>query len=1077
MPLSRPHCSTVNAAMNPKWLQCLASLAETSNDGESGESQDVSTDVITAVTYVALGAPSIWRHPPGDKSQARVDECRRKLGCPGGDLFAVLGCFRTWSTTPKRERPLWCQRNCINPEIMSLIEQKLIDLKSKNNVLSLTSLCRTSVRSFELSYDMLCCKILPMFFNDVCVHMKYSDRGAYMNVASGKPHRLYPESCLFLGHSLPEFVLDLPGASGPAREYLVQMPLACSKQAVYNYIKSCHNFEHVMSEFESNLPVTFEIGGAGLSVIDSLTKTTSDVLQLRKQLARVCRIARELIGIIPDRKYMCLKICCPPNYRPEVEKFLLEKIASVKAKLEADVERIPYPNLQSGLKLLLGPGARITELDTTLSRDIIMIFITTPRETRIDLHNKLSEGAVRRHFERNIGRVSEIRKSSGFPKNPLWGTMKFEHLVDAFKAVAENNSKESIYHLVPASDSKKPLYYLRFTMKRRTIDKRKICVKLATKTDFIRARYNRWYNEPWYMSSEFLPEQLMIIFTFNGTLKTLGQIAQTFNRRLHITPLSVDYWHQPPFVSTAAELRKTRDKIVDVFRGDIEDYRRRLEPDIGPVDVILDMPSPQDMVQKGQVITTSPTIAGFLYQSGYITFYIGRRELNFDDKPFVVHLTETDIASVIRCDTDDLVSSLKSAEVKIEYRSMPNGKVGVEVYCSYPDVLRETNKEVETLLNGKSVKDMRMGTLQVFQKQSEIIKNIMTETKTKIDIAYDCKSITIYGGVEAIKKAEKQLRELEVNNKLNSECWFMLTDETYPRGLLQYMINVYGENLQGLTDRYPGELCLDQTKHAIHYKGAPEDQDRLQEEVAKCVHSLLENQDLRSDSAEATTDGGEEGSLATNEGAECAACLCPIEDKCHTLSACGHSYCHECLKMQITTAIRGREVPITCAKEKCGDLVSLNDIKEFTESDQAVEYPEVYGASVDSFLRRNRSRARPCPTPNCQMLYDVTEDANEFVCPLCSCSICTHCHLKFHKGLSCEVVKVMEGINDKVKEWIAEKPQSRKVCPSCHSGVEKWIGCDNVRCIGCGVYMCWRCLKFFETEAECYVHMDKKHRF
>ena len=1080
--------SDVLASVSDTWRQCLKTLVE---GGQVDDADSLRHDLLVAVAYVALGAPSLWRHPTGGNSQVKVDEARRRWGLPGGDLSAVMQSFRAWSMVAKRERPLWCQKNCVNPEAMSAIEDKLLKVKAEENIVSTRFLsCNGTTSNNAYVNDAVSRILLPMFFERLCVHVRYSDRGAYVNISSGKPHRLYPESCLLLSGSLPEFVLDLPGAKGPAREYLVQLPLSCTKHVIYDYMKDNPNYERTFSLFEDKLPVVFSMAGVGSRVINVLAKSTNDVLQLRKQTARASRVARELIGILPDRHNKCLKICCPQNKRAEVEKYLGEKIASIKSKLESQVERIPYPKPESGLKILLGPGAKVTELDTTHSRDTILIYVTAPRDTRMELHDKLTQACVRRHFERRIGNIVDIGKSSGFPNNPFWGKMKFERLMDSFKAVSDINADGGIYHLVPAADPKKPLFNLRFTMKRRSIDKRKICVKLANKTDFIRSRYNRWYNEAWYMSAEFLPEQLMIIFTFNGTLKTLGQIAQTFMRRLHVNPMRVDYWQQPPYISTPAELKKTRDRIIDVFSGDIEDYRRRLEPDVGPVDVVLETPRPTDMVQRGQVITSSATIAGFLYQSGYITFYIGRRELNFDDKPFVTFIADSDLVAVIKPEINDLVESLSSAEVKVKFKSLVNGKDCIEVYCSYPDVLKEACKEVDVLIEGKTLTDLRMGTLQALRKQTDTLKNLMTETVSKIDIAADYKNVKLYGSIETIAKAEKMLREYIEKQTLDQECWIPLAEDLSPRGLLQYMVNRYGENLHGLQQKYPGKLTLDHTKHAIHYAGPPQEQDRLQTEVEKCITALQENEELPSlqnpnqSNPESPTESVPDPQPGTSETVvpeaaddfECAACLCPADD-CLTMSTCGHVYCKGCFQMQLTTAVKARELPIVCAKERCGDLICLDDIRHFCDKDQSITFPDIHSASVETFLRRCHKRARPCPTPNCQMIYDVTEDAVEFSCPLCDCSICSRCHLKYHHGLSCEVVKVMEGINDKVKQWINEKPQSRKVCPSCHAGVEKWIGCDNVRCVGCGVYMCWRCLKYFDSEAECYVHMDKKHRF
>ena len=1060
--------SKVLCKLDTAWVECLK---QTKIVGLAGE-QDARPveDTLTVLAYVASDSPCIWRHPSREGGQTRLDSSRRGLGLPGGEAVAVLQAYRRWAGVPKRERPQLCQQLCLAHEHLSMIEEKILRLRmdlgiraTKGQYFHADEKLGTNNEAINEALVLL---LLPCFYHRLCVHVLHSDRGVYMNIATGRPHRLHPDSCLFLGSSLPEFVLDLPSDRCSNREGgIIKLPLACTKSSVDDYISDRPDASSFVPRFDDRLPKVVTIAKVGTAVMAALIGSATDAINLRKLIARACKVHPDLIGVAADTNSKCIKISCPSDKCAEVDKLIGEKVASVKTTLESKIERINFPGPESGLRLLVGLGAKITELETTKSRDAIMVYVTLTRDTRAELHDRLTEACVRKHFERKVGELSEVQKSSGFPESAFWGVIKFAKLLDAFKAVAETNTSGGMYRLVPASDTNKPLYNLRFTMKRRTVDKRKICVHLASKGDFIRARYNRWYREPWYMSAEFLPDDLMVIFSFNGTLKTLGHIAQTFHRRLHITPVKVDYWHQAPYVSSAVDLRKTRDKIISVFTNDIEDYRRRLEPDVGPLDVVLDPPLPEDMVQKGRVITTSPTIAAFLYQSGYITFYIGRRELTFDDKPFTAYVMDTDLMTAIKDQVEEMGTSLGSAEVQIKFRTLMEGKECLEVFCSYPDVLRETAKDVQALLAGESLTGLTSGAIQMLQDNTDVLKSIMEDTRCKIDVLFDRKVVKIHGGVDRIKEAEKKIDQFIKSHFLDELCIIPLSGENVPRGLLQFMINKFGENLGGLANRYKGTIQLDYSKHAISCQGTREEQETLQEEVAKCKMELQENTDRIASEPE---DG--------DEGPECAACLCPVADERLTLSMCGHIYCKECFSMQLMTAARSHEFPISCAKDHCGDLVLLDDIKKVTGTEGPMTYDNLCKSSVEAFLRRNRKRARPCPTPNCQMIYDVTADADEFQCPLCGTSICSHCHVKYHLGLSCDVVKVMEGINDKVKDWIKEKPQSRKVCPSCHSGVEKWIGCDNVRCIGCGVYMCWRCLKYFDTEAACYVHMDKKHR-
>ena len=124
----------------------------------------------------------------------------------------------------------------------------------------------------------------------------------------------------------------------------------------------------------------------------------------------------------------------------------------------------------------------------------------------------------------------------------------------------------------------------------------------------------------------------------------------------------------------------------------------------------------------------------------------------------------------------------------------------------------------------------------------------------------------------------------------------------------------------------------------------------------------------------------------------------------------------------------------------------------------------------------NRDYVRHCTTDGCPVVYEVpVEDAEyTFNCPSCQQSTCINCDMPWHPGLSCVVKALIETLEDeRLREWMSEDAENRKMCPECRVGIEKNGGCANVLCVGCARSICWRCMETFKTSSECCAHINK----
>lgn len=208
---------------------------------------------------------------------------------------------------------------------------------------------------------------------------------------------------------------------------------------------------------------------------------------------------------------------------------------------------------------------------------------------------------------------------------------------------------------------------------------------------------------------------------------------------------------------------------------------------------------------------------------------------------------------------------------------------------------------------------------------------------------------------------------------------------------------------------------------------------------------------------------------------DCPICMCPVElNQINRLEYCGHAYCKECLKSLILNAVNDKKFPIQCAAEGCGKELVINDIN-FQIKQGTFTTSRLAAAAMDCLVAKQRDSYHYCLTPNCEMVYKISSSSQLFKCPLCSCRICTACHIQYHDGMTCAMYKSAKKQGDSVKKWIQDKPDKRKLCPKCDVGIEKYEGCNHVNCLACGAHVCWICLKFFSSSGGCYGHMESTH--
>ena len=349
----------------------------------------------------------------------------------------------------------------------------------------------------------------------------------------------------------------------------------------------------------------------------------------------------------------------------------------------------------------------------------------------------------------------------------------------------------------------------------------------------------------------------------------------------------------------------------------------------------------------------------------------------------------------------------------------------------------------------------------------EVMNNIQQRTSTVITINKWMLTINVYGTEENKARAVRLIEDY-LNKLLQSDIQSFdipLKKPGGPPGLMKQVVSRFGLDLEKLVQKEGiSGAVLNVNKYVLSVSSTPEAYKSLLQEIESFVSR------------------GDFHLILNQEVVECCVCWTEpdSESEIFRLEYCGHSYCIECIKIQVTstTAV----FPLVCAADQCSQPLVIQD---FNALCRRVSYTmhELCEASLRSYVSVNPNKVRNCSTLDCKMIYTVSEVGEKFLCSLCGISICTKCHVQYHDNLTCEMyqskIREENSIKERrednsIEEWIKKDSKNRKCCPKCKVGIEKIDGCNHMTC-KCGVHICWVCLEYFGNSQECYRHLQLVH--
>ena len=390
----------------------------------------------------------------------------------------------------------------------------------------------------------------------------------------------------------------------------------------------------------------------------------------------------------------------------------------------------------------------------------------------------------------------------------------------------------------------------------------------------------------------------------------------------------------------------------------------------------------------------------------------------------------------LRISSDD-VNTFVTAKRTLEEAVGP-----LVVDCSHTPVLRE-------FVRSRSCKQMLQG--------------VKSKTLTIIFPDYQTSSIKIYGTKPNMQRAyELIIHSLAVFEK-GVQCYEISLKDDRPPGLMKHLISRFEPGLKAFEDKAGVISILLNPSHQILTIFASEtgfdEVSGLIDECSKYLTSLPVAQHCTS----------------TRNQITCCVCFAVIKSSgdIFRLECCGHTYCRECMSLQVAPSTLS--FPLECAAEQCSKQFVWKDFLNLSQR-IGLDLPSFVASSVRSHAAANPNLVRYCPTPDCPIVYTVTDNSeNPFFCVQCGTSTCTKCHDIYHEGISCEHNKASKESSEDLDRWMHKNNKSRKRCPKCNIPIEKNNGCNHIHCSQCSADICWVCLKYFDTPNDCYTHLHDQH--
>ncbi len=227
---------------------------------------------------------------------------------------------------------------------------------------------------------------------------------------------------------------------------------------------------------------------------------------------------------------------------------------------------------------------------------------------------------------------------------------------------------------------------------------------------------------------------------------------------------------------------------------------------------------------------------------------------------------------------------------------------------------------------------------------------------------------------------------------------------------------------------------------------------------------------------------------------ECRLC-CDTCEAPYVLQQCGHTYCRSCLigyfetRFDPTLSVNGFK--LCCPADGCNASCLIRDIKSILGTDGIARLAK---AAFQIYLKQTGIDLAQCIGVDCQQVcssvetynrhfsdhfqvYRPSQNPTKYTCDQCEKIYCIACQVEEHVGLTCEENKKLlakQRDDQLLIDNLGNLPI--KKCPKCSTLIEKFAGCNAVKCTQCSIAFCWLCDYTHPTDGKHFISSVKQNR-
>ncbi len=1015
-----------------------------------GIQENIILEAVIATAVSSLGGNIFFRGQT-DEMKNESDRQKIKFLHPGGDQLTSLNVYKEWVAEKKDARNRWCVANYINAKSLRLVEEMV---KEHFHIIS-THLKIKRPSIIVPNVEVAEKKLLKIYFNSFIWNLGIylgHDRAGYMTPKiAGEQLIAFPGSSLAQCNVVPQYLV-YEKTLKTTQQYMLQI-VAVENEWIEEAKEKGILSNSMLQKVEKYFVRKFTISNLGPEVLrKGVIRKKKEVIGKFKAICKDSPLALDC-----SIEEGTASIHCTLEYEKELTSELLQKFKLIKNDLKKQVEETGVTKPEDDVKLLLGIGGCIQ-------------FVLMP----LDFHTLIVKGPVvlceaadwTERMIRLLENSGEIVRwtRKDFPKETRV-YVKFSDPRDAEKALKSSN-KQSLPDNVSfqpqtirsRGDEGSRLFRIQIEWERR---ERKESAFVEFQNDDDLGNASRvLVNRPYDSGILFKPARNPRPNTYQLFMPKVGRQTEEQIRniiRVRIgddTNFKIKYVYTPSFITTEQQLDALSKQLKQTVLKFATNGQFR-----------INLPQPKDF--------------HYTFRS-YVDFNDpeeGQRAMNHLEnenicgKPLKVILLLSSftrlskaIYDLVKLELDEVKKDSMNVNIKPK---VIQDKCILEISSGDIDAFVAAKKKVNSILR-PCVVECESKFLQQYILSKECrneLDVIQTETETIIIQNLRTMSFCIYGKEQNSKQAEKSLRqkvkELEDNGIQVHDI--RLKDPGMPPGAMRHVITLFGVDLTGIF-QIEGirRASIEPRKQILTVFSS----DNALHSINKVIEDYRNSIKILSVSACAETNA---------VTYECCVCFTDIDDVKDIFrpECCGHTYHLDCVKMQL--APNTLTIPVTCASDDCSLPFVWQDFENLMKK-KVLSLYRLVECSLKTYLGANQDKVRNCPTPDCCMIYTVSEKEGErFICKDCGSHICTSCHVQYHDGLSCRMYQAVGRDDEQLEEWLRSDSGLRKRCPSCSAPIEKISGCNKVTCTQCQANICWVCLEYFLTENGCYAHLQRLH--